>query len=119
MIANGWDDLVDGLPEWAAGVNEYGLFVEEVFNLRVWTALDGDGSLVDNAAAQTCNFWTLSGDSFFGAIGRVDLGDLAWSLWRSEGQPVAQGCQKEAHLYCIQIHCDEHPEYCEPDYCAP
>ena len=119
VIADDWDDFVDGLEPGSAAMNEYGLWLEEAYNFRVWTAVDGDGTDVEQTAARSCNYWTLSGDSFFGAVGKADLGGLAWSQWRTGGEPVVQGCHKEAHLYCLQVACDEYPEYCEPGYCEP
>ena len=119
VIAEDWDDFLGGLDPGAAQMNEYGLVVEEVFNLRVWSGLDGDGAMIDAAPARTCNFWTLGGDSFFGAVGKADLGDFAWSRWILGDDDVVQGCHKEAHIYCVQVHCDVYPEYCEPGYCAP
>ncbi|MEZ4454635.1 MAG: hypothetical protein R3B09_34605 [Nannocystaceae bacterium] len=98
VIAEGWDDLVDGLDAGAAQMNEYGIVVEEVFNLRVWTALDGDGSMLTNAAAKSCNFWTLAGDSFFGAVGKADLGGYGWSRW-IYGEEIAQAAAtRRRHL---------------------
>jgi len=119
VIADNWDDFIGGLEPGSAAMNEYGLWLEEAYNLRVWTAVDGDGTIVEQASARSCNFWTLSGDSFFGAVGKADLGGVAWSQWLVEGESVVQGCHQEAHLYCLQIACDEHPEYCDPGYCAP
>ena len=118
-IAADWDDLIDGITPGDVRMNEYGLWLEEPYNLRVWTAVDGDGTALPDAAAKSCNFWTLAGDSFFGALGRADLGDLAWSRWTGEGGDLAQGCHLKAHLYCVQIACDVYPEYCAPGYCAP
>ncbi len=119
VIANGWNDFVNGLKSGDASMNEYGLIINEDYVLRAWTALDGDGTKIANAASKTCNYWKISGDAFFGAIGRVDLGGKSWSQWKSGGQPVYQGCHKEAHIYCMQINCKLYPDYCEPNYCAP
>ncbi len=119
VIAKDWDDFVNGLSSGDASMNEYGLVINKDFVLRAWTGLDGNGSKISNAASATCNYWTLEGDAFFGAVGRVDLGGKSWSQWTSGGQPVTQGCHKEAHIYCMQINCDLYPNYCQPNYCAP
>ena len=119
VIAKNWNDLIDGLSPGAAAMNEYGILLTEVFNLRVWTALNGNGGTLTDTASKTCNFWTLDGDSFLGAYGRADQGGFSWSRWISFGEDAIQGCHKDAHIYCVQVHCDVHPEYCEPGYCAP
>jgi len=119
VIANGWNDFVNGLKSGDASMNEYGIVINKDYVLQAWTALDGDGSKISNAAARSCNYWKLEGDAFFGSVGRVDLGGKNWSQWKSGGQPVTRGCHKEAHIYCLQINCDLYPDYCEPNYCAP
>ena len=120
LIAEDWAELIGGaIKPGAMQMNEYGLIVEEIWSFRVWTGIAGDGSMIDGAAAKTCNFWTLEGDSFFGALGMANAGGSTWTRATDGEGDLVQGCQEQAHLYCVQISCDVHPEFCEPGYCAP
>ena len=120
LIAENWSALVGGgLAPGKMQMNEYGLVIEEIWGFRVWSAIAGDGVMLDDAAAKTCNFWTLAGDSFFGALGMANAGGSAWTRALAGEGDLVQGCHEEARLYCVQISCDEHPEFCEPGYCAP
>jgi len=35
--------------------------------------------MLADPASKTCNFWTLGGDSFSGALGMANAGDSAWT----------------------------------------
>ena len=120
LIAEDWPALTGGgLAPGSVQMNEYGLVIDELWGFRVWSGIDGDGGMIEDAAAKTCNFWTLAGDSFFGALGMANAGGSAWTRATTGEGDLVQGCHQEARLYCVQISCDEHPEFCEPGYCAP
>ena len=110
IIANNWDDLVDGSLEHPIFRDEFGNEVSDSF---VWTATDYDGShyqatdLEGNPASVDCGDWETSESSVLGLLGSPHERDESWSFYIDWDNIIPstvgiQNCSGMARLYCFE-----------------
>ena len=89
VVADNWDDLVDGLS-WGAGID-----VDEAGATRnslVWTGAHADGS----SATPNCENWTTGADAYRGRYGQT--GNI--NYWTYDD--LATPCDYAMRLYCFE-----------------
>jgi hypothetical protein len=91
IIADNWDDLVDGTLDAPINVSDT---VGLVPSASVWTATAADGTY--SAIAGSCNSWTSSSAPFDSVIGNVPSVDTGWS------QAGIGPCSSAIRLYCVE-----------------
>ncbi|MFC1730253.1 DUF1554 domain-containing protein [candidate division KSB1 bacterium] len=92
LIANDWDDLVDG--QLSANINK-DADTNDVGSVNVWTDTDFDGKLIPNF---NCNYWTSNDPTHFGKIGITSSSTFTWSYFSATDFT----CDTPLHLYCMQ-----------------
>jgi hypothetical protein len=108
VVANNWDDLVDGTIAHPINVTEYG---ESPSTLYVWTGTSANGVAIPSAGGMydppNCQSWTYEGGmvlfpSIFGwgVKGFVNTTDAGWTNY--DVLPGTDYCNQPAGLYCIQ-----------------
>jgi len=98
MVANNWDDLIDGMLITGIGVDQFGGPVEVAIGCSsgyVWSATTTSGEL---NGIHHCLNWTTFSPSFEGHTGIPGLPDATWT----ESPCLPQGCAANMHLYCFQ-----------------
>jgi len=96
VVANNWDDLIDGTLNVPINVDESGTAGVSV---DVWTNTNADGTV--RVASLVCNDWSSSevGSNLdFSYVGFTNQNNLSWSS--SSGS--LRSCNYEARLYCFQ-----------------
>jgi hypothetical protein len=95
VVAESWDDLVDGELLHAPNIDEFG----ELRELEVWTGTLSDGSAAPGAA--DCDDWALDDINVKGSWGHSGYSDDRWSYWADvEDNPTT--CAAEFSLYCVE-----------------
>ncbi|MBK8265266.1 MAG: hypothetical protein IPK80_28545 [Nannocystis sp.] len=74
VFAENWEALIGGIPQALEVFTEWGKSLPESSSRKVWSAVQAGGSLIPEALAMTCNFWTLGGDSFLARWGAQTWG---------------------------------------------
>jgi hypothetical protein len=90
IIAQNWDDLVDGALANPIRFDEYGRLVTD----RVWTGTMSDGT----KAGSDCSGWTSAKSTVKGSYG---LSSDLTSLW-TDNQPPDKSCSQKLRLYCVE-----------------
>lgn len=93
VIADNWQDLVDGALDAKVNVTEKGTLVEELVP-AVWSNTIPSGALKDNESA--CNSWTSDVADHSGNSG---VATSASTEWTDNG---ALPCSVNARLYCVE-----------------
>jgi len=102
IVANNWNDLVDGSLDSPINVNEYG----NVYGIatEVWTGTQADGS---SASWSNCNNWTSTLSTVGGYRGVANSTDDHWTYGNSP-------CNNpNGHLYCFE------QSYCGNNFLEP
>jgi hypothetical protein len=102
LVANNWDDLVDGtiaIPINRTEMNTLAVSDPVCDNVQNWvfTGTRPDGSLLDGSL--TCGDWTL--DTGGSAWGRFTTTDSQWSSACTGGAPVNY-CGRKTPIYCFE-----------------
>ena len=93
IIADDWDDLVDGTLDAAIALDEDGAAIDvAAFNSYVWTGTNSAG----DRWVSYCRDWTSQSADDTGLAGRGDVATSSWSL------SSALTCSLMLRLYCIQ-----------------
>lgn len=90
VIANDWDDLVDGVLQNSISVDESGNDIIESF---AWSGTATNGVV---GAVNRCTEWT-HGGGLNGTVGLSSATDGQWTLWRETRQ-----CAFLYRLYCFE-----------------
>ena len=90
IIAQNWDDLVDGALANPIRFDEYGRLVTD----SVWTGTMSDGT----KASSACSNWTSAKSTLKGSYG---LSSDLTSLW-TDNQPPDKSCSQKLRLYCVE-----------------
>jgi hypothetical protein len=89
VVANDWDDLIDGTLDAPIDRDETGASITAS---SVWTGSTEAGALLGN----TCGSWTISTNAGWGHYGRSDSTTNAWS------DAFVELCDVPHRLYCIE-----------------
>lgn len=94
VVADGWDDLVDGVLAHAIELDATGLPIDD--QLAVWTNTDWNGE----ALGADCQGWTSMAFADGGIFG--DFRNDAFGQWTAWGDPSPFPCENTFHLYCFE-----------------
>lgn len=94
VVAEGWDDLVDGTLSHPIDLDATGTPIDDM--LAVWTNTDWNGQ----ALAGDCQGWTSMAFADAGIFG--DFRDDAFGQWTAWGNPTPFPCENTFHLYCFE-----------------
>ncbi|HET6582619.1 MAG TPA: hypothetical protein VFG69_04215 [Nannocystaceae bacterium] len=94
VVADDWEDLVDGTLQHAINRDENG----DIANgIEVWTNTDDDGTiLVGGGTPQNCTAFTNNTPLQTGRIGRTTASSDEWTDY------AAHVCAGAAHIYCFE-----------------
>lgn len=93
LVANDWNDLVDGALTHAIDQDEDGIDLDPLFdNLQVWTATTPSGA----GSSPSCLNWSTADDLEEGGIGDATSMSAAWTA------DDTTTCDDFARLYCIE-----------------
>lgn len=95
VVAESWEDLVDGELLHAPNIDEFG----ELRELEVWTGSLPDGSTAPGAA--DCDGWFLDDINVKGSWGHSGYPDGRWSYW-ADASDNPTTCAAEFSLYCVE-----------------
>lgn len=89
LVAEHWDDLVDGML--AAPIDKTAAGAD-VGDVAVWTGTGSQG----NTKGQSCTSWT---SGMLGTSGRIGIASMADASWTDFGE---QFCSLSARVYCFE-----------------
>jgi len=92
VIADDWDDLLDGGLDHAINRDETGVLA---VGIEVWTNTSSDGSVLPGGTGNCSNFTSVSGAQT-GPIGRTTATNSEWTDYDT------QPCSVPAHIYCFE-----------------
>jgi len=96
IVADNWDDLVDGSLRNPISLDENGYVVSG--DVGVWTGTDDSGeSLFDN-----CNQWLDDASDLMGMYGRTDSIDESWTYRDTAVVDPSLFCNSLNRLYCFE-----------------
>lgn len=90
IIANSWDDLVDGSLIKPIQYDEYGA---KITSGNVWTNVDFDGGWVSD---EHCGFWDNTLQLSFPYFGNLTSTAASWTKFGND-----KNCSTKLHLYCF------------------
>lgn len=93
IVANDWNDLVDGSLQNPISIDEYG---GSVGNTLVWSNVTTEGTYEPSWSDYNCAGWIGSSNVFYGGLGRATLTDTGWT------QASIFTCEVPYPLYCFQ-----------------
>jgi len=95
VLAESWDDLVDGELLRPPNIDERG----ELREVDVWTGSLANGSGAPNAT--NCDDWSTDDFDIIGSWGHSAHKDGQWSYWGDSGlNPTT--CASKSSLYCVE-----------------
>lgn len=95
VVANNWDDLIDGTLNERIFLNEVGELIVTAPNV-CWTNTNTDGTVRD--ASFDCNDWSSSSSSDSSFVGDTFENNARWTISSS----VTTACAAPLRLYCFQ-----------------
>ncbi len=91
VVADDWNDLVDGTLQTAISLDEFGMTATN----PVWTGTGGDGKPTATADDE-CNDWATDNSLSNGRVGNPFATDSTWT------DALSEGCSTFRALYCFE-----------------
>lgn len=92
IIANNWEDLVDGALQNKINITELG----KLFSADVWTNTNTNGTTKYSTDNATCGNWKSSSSYYSATGGRSDFSDKSWT------DISYLPCNSNVRLYCFE-----------------